>query len=212
MNSTGLVNLLNTIFIWITRITVVNILWVLYTLKGLIIAGVFPATLAILSISRKWLSGAKNINLHKAFKQSFKKEFIASNIAGWLLTIIGSILYVNYKVMLNMTEELLGLNIFAFYLILFFYFQLVIWLFPIISHYNGTIFQHLKNSIIIGTGKIHMTILSLLWLFAVLYLSLKFPASIIFVSISIGSIGWNWISLRTFHKLDLKSNSDKKAT
>lgn len=202
MIENGLVNSFNTILKWITRIAVVNILWIGFSLIGLIIGGIFPATVASLSISRKWLIGEIDIPIWKTFKDNFKKEFIISNLLGWLLILVGGILYVNYRMLLTMSGNFLLICTFAFYLLLLFYFLLMIWIFPLISHYNGTIMQHIKNAIILGIGKIYISIANFLWLFSVVYISLKYPSSILFVSIGIGSLGWSWISLRTFNKLD----------
>lgn len=202
MSGSGLVNSLDSILRWVTRIAVVNILWIGFSLIGLIVGGVFPATVASLSISRKWLIGEKDVPIWKTFKDSFKKEFIISNLLGWLLTFGGGILYINYKILLTMSGKFFLISTFAFYLLVFIYLLLIIWIFPLASHYNGTIMQHIKNAIILGLGKIHISLANLIWLFLVIYFSLKYPSSILFVSVSIGSLGWAWISLRTFNKLD----------
>lgn len=204
LSGNGLVHTLDMILKWVTRITAVNLLWIIFSLIGLIVGGVFPATVASLSISRKWLIGEIDIPIWETFKDTFKREFIISNLSGWLLVIVGSILYANYKVLLTMSGKFLLISTFAFYLLLLFYFLLVIWIFPLISHYNGTMMQHIKNAIILGLGKIHISLASLLWLFLVAYFSLKLPSSLLFVSVAIGSLGWAWISLRTFNVLDQK--------
>ncbi|BDG36084.1 DUF624 domain-containing protein [Saccharococcus caldoxylosilyticus] len=40
---------------WITRLACINILWMLFTLAGLIVFGIAPATVALFTIVRKWL-------------------------------------------------------------------------------------------------------------------------------------------------------------
>lgn len=202
MNGNGLVNSLDMMLKWVTRIAIVNILWIVFSLVGLIVGGIFPATVASLSVSRKWLTGEIDIPIWKTFKDTFKREFKNSNLLGWLLLLVGGILYINYKTLLNMSGNLLWISTFAFYLLVFFYILLIIWIFPLLSHYNGTIMQQIKNAIILGLGRIHISLASFLWLFIVIYFSLKYPSSILFVSFSIGSLGWAWISLRTFNKLD----------
>jgi uncharacterized membrane protein YesL len=201
MNGNSFVQSLDAIFRWITRLAFVNLLWIAFSLLGLIFVGIFPATVATLAITRKWLTGSREVRIFKVFKDTFKKEFIVANIIGWLLTILGILLYVNYQVMVLMDDSLPIVTIFAYFLILFFYGLFIIWVFPMIANYNGSIKQYLKNSFIIGIGKIHVTLALMIWLFVVLYVSLEFPATIIFCSISIAAVGWNWLTLRAFDNL-----------
>lgn len=204
MNGHTIVQSLDTFFRWITRITIVNLLWIGFSLLGFIVLGVFPATVATLAVTRKWLTGARDIHIGKLFTETFKTEFIVANIIGWLLTILGILLYLNYKVMLTMVDTLPVITLFSFILVTFFYLLITLWVFPMIVNYKQTIMQYVKNAFIIGIGKLHVTLGIMIWLFVVLYISLEFPTTIIFCSISLAAVGWNWLTLKTFNKLDQK--------
>ncbi len=205
MKGNEFVSSLNVILTWITRLVYVNVLWILYSFLGLIIGGVFPATIATLSVFRKWLMGDENISIWNTFNQKYRKEFLGSNILGWILTGIGIILYLNYRIMINLEGDIFIYIPFAFYILLFFYLTLIIWSFPLISHYKGSNKQHLKNAIIIGFAKIHYTIAIMLILITVVYLSLEYPGIMPFFSVSLGALGWTWISLKTFNRMDESS-------
>lgn len=204
MNGHTIVQSLDTFFRWITRITIVNLLWIGFSLLGFIVLGVFPATVATLAVTRKWLTGARDIHIGKLFTETFKTEFIVANIIGWLLAIIGFRLYLNYKVMLTMADTLPVITLFSFILVTFFYLLITLWVFPMIVNYKDTIMQYVKNAFIIGIGKLHVTLGIMIWLFVVLYISLEFPTTIIFCSISLAAVGWNWLTLKTFNKFDQK--------
>ncbi|MFC0473702.1 YesL family protein [Halalkalibacter kiskunsagensis] len=202
MNGTQIVSSLDRILHWIVQLAVINILWFYYTLLGLFIGGVFPATLAALGLSRKLIMGNTDIKMWKTFKQIYREEFIRSNLIGWLLTIIGGILYMNYLAIANSSEELLFVVPFAFYFILFFYIIVVIWVFPLLAHYQTSWFSYIRSAIIIGLTKIHYTLASGLVVFTVVYFSLDFPGLIPFFSISLATIGCMWLSMQTFGQLD----------
>ncbi len=202
MNVDGLTGSLNTILTWITRLALLNLLWILFSIRGLFIAGIFPSTIASLSICRVWKEGNQNISMLKTFKQIYRKEFIASNILGWAITLMGLLLYLNYLVMSNSVGEIPIIVLTAFYLITFLYVIVVIWSFPLLSHYNASIIQHMKNAIIIGVVKIHYTLVILILLFAVTYISLEFPGMILFFSFSIAILCWSWISEYIFKKME----------
>src|SRR5690625_3700963 len=148
---------LNTAFTWITKVTCLNLLWIIYSFIGLIVGGIFPATVATLRISQKWLTGQKDIKLIQTFSQYYKREFIGSNIIGWIVSIVGILLFANFKIMENMAEDLNFVTIFSFYLLIFIYFSSIIWIFPLVARHKGTIIQYMKNAFVIGLGKIHIT-------------------------------------------------------
>lgn len=207
MKGNEFVSSLNVILTWITRLVYVNILWIFFSFLGLIIGGIFPATVATLCVFRKWLMGEQNISIWNTFNQKYRKEFLGSNTLGWILTVIGIILYLNYSIMNNSERDIFVFIPFAFYILLFFYITLIIWSFPLLSHYKGSNKQHLKNAIIIGFAKIHYTIVIMLILVTVVYFSLEYPGITPFFPVSLGALGWTWITLKTFNEMDKNPSS-----
>jgi len=203
MKSQQIVTTLDRIFTWITRLVVLNVLWFFYTLMGLIVGGIFPATLTVLKISRKWIMGEDQFPIWGTFKQEYRKEFVKSNLVGWILTIAGVILYLNYLVLKGMGDMNIVFYV-AFYLIILFYLNLVIWSFPQLAHYNGKVKHFFKNAIILGFGRFHYTIAIMVYIFIVLYISLRFPGVLPFFTISIGTYGWIWMSMKVFQKVNIK--------
>src|SRR5690606_8549617 len=147
-------NSLDRLFTWITRLVVLNLLWIFYTIIGLVVGGIFPATLSVLKIFRKWIIGEEEVPLWSTFRQEYRRDFIKSNIIGWILTLSGMILFMNYLV-IKSTENISVLIPVAFYILIILYINVLIWSFPQLAHYNGEIKVFLKNAIILGFGKLH---------------------------------------------------------
>ncbi|WP_453991336.1 YesL family protein [Bacillus nitroreducens] len=204
MSSQNIVNSLDRLFTWITRLVVLNLLWIFYTIIGLVVGGIFPATLSVLKIFRKWIIGEEEVPLWSTFRQEYRRDFIKSNIIGWILTLSGMILFMNYLV-IKSTENISVLIPVAFYILIILYINVLIWSFPQLAHYNGEIKVFLKNAIILGFGKLHYTIAIIIYLFIVMYISLSFPGILPFFTVSIGAFGWIWLSMNLFQKMDLKS-------
>ncbi|SEP82571.1 Uncharacterized membrane protein YesL [Virgibacillus subterraneus] len=204
MNGNGIVSSLDLMFQWITRLFVLNLLWLTFSIVGFVVLGIFPSTVAALSVAKKWTNGERDISSWKTFKHYYKNEFLASNKIGMFLALIGGLLYLNYNLIANAKGEVFMGTIFAFYLIVFFYFIIVIWFFPLLVQYQNSFIQQLKNAMIIGIAKIHYTVAIALVFFYVTYLSLQFPSLILFFSISVLLVAWVWLTGLVFRKIDEK--------
>ncbi|MFD1172321.1 YesL family protein [Oceanobacillus picturae] len=205
MNVNGMVTTLEKMMSWIVRLAYVNMLWLLFSLRGFLLAGVFPATVAALGVSRKWVSGEQDIKIWKTFKEGYTSEFKAANALGWILTAIGSLLYVNYRVLQGLQETVSFIVPFAFYFIIIVYILVIIWSFPLLTHYQTNILQHLKNAFIIGFSKVHISIGIGILGFISIYLSLEYPALIPFFLFSVIAIMWMWAAMYVFTALDKKT-------
>jgi uncharacterized membrane protein YesL len=212
MNGKQIVSKLDYLFNWIVRLVILNGLWILFSILGLFAAGIFPATAAVLGVARKWIMGEQEINIWNTYKQIYRSEFSSANSVGWILSVIGVILYINYRVILKHADEFVFAVPFAFYLLVFFYIILVIWSFPLMVHYKATWRQHFKNAIIIGVTKIHYTILCGVTVFAIIYLSLGYPGIIPFFTISLIGMTCMWFTLQIFNQLDEARNNQPLKT
>lgn len=202
MYANGFISSLDRIAIWITRMVILNLVWVLYTLLGLLVGGFFPATVAALGIVRKWLMGDHDIDVWGTFRQIYRQEFVLANGLGWILTGIGIVLLVNFQILEVFSGQLPFIVPFAYYLLIFFYSLVVIWSFPLKAHYHAGILQQIKNAFILGLTKIHVSIAIFITLFAIVYFSLEFPTLILFFLFSLSALTWFWFTFRVFIQLD----------
>ncbi|SHM69758.1 YesL family protein [Gracilibacillus kekensis] len=186
----------------ILQVAWLNFLWIGFSLVGLVVGGIFPATTAAIAVARKWVQKKEVVSVFKSFKQAYKKEFVKSNIIGIIITVVGIILIVNYQILLQLGDQISIIAVFSYYFVIFLYGILVLWIFPLLSHYDSTIFQYFKNALIIGITKLPITIMQGLIIFFILYISLEFPSMLIFCTISLITISVAYFSVKVFKKID----------
>src|SRR5699024_3710383 len=190
---------------WIMRIALLNFLWIIYSLLGLIVVGIFPSTIAALGVARQWLIKDKEIKVWKVYKNIYKEEFIQSNIAGWILTFIGLVLYMNYQVMKAWQGELFFIIPFAFLLVLFLYVLLILWIFPLMVHYNAKLSNLFKSAFIVGVTKIHYSISMGIFRCGEVFFSLDLSALFICLSFWLLAVRWMCLSLKVIKKINHKT-------
>lgn len=205
MNDQPVVNRLNNIFIWTTRIALLNVIWILFVLFGLVIFGIFPATVASLCICMYWLKGKTDISIWNTFKREFKQSFIRSNGAGWILLVIGIIFFINFQLFDRISGGIYFLSLFSFYFVIILYIFITVWIFPLIAHYKNNLKGHFHNALILGFAKLKYTLLILILIFFVLYISLAYPGIILFFTFGLISLVWAWVSLKVFKEIDEKN-------
>lgn len=142
--------------------------------------------------------------IYGQFKQIYKEEFIKSNIIGWILLIVGIILYINYQAFQQLGDEIPLLFVFSFFLVLFFFNIILIWIFPLLAHYQTTIKQYFRYAIIIGLSKILYSIGICVSLIVVFYLSLEIPSMFIFVTFALISLLTMWFAMQVFNEIERK--------
>lgn len=205
VNAKGIVTSLDAILQWITKFVVLNILWFLYSLRGLAVLGVFPATAAALRVMKHWQNGEHDLPTGKMFKQYYKEDFRDANKMGWVLFSAGAVLYLNYTLIAGSAEEVWIGTIFGFYFLTFLYLIIAAWAFPLLIQFDNHWFKHLKSALIIGLVKIHYTFAIYAVTFSVVYMTLTYPGLIPFFSISLFICMWYYLSLQVFKKLEAKA-------
>ncbi|WP_130859338.1 YesL family protein [Gracilibacillus phocaeensis] len=84
---------------WITRMAYLNVLWLIFTILGLVVFGLFPATVAMFTIIRRWLLGNIQEWDFRMFYSIYKKEFVKSNVIGLIFLAVSFLCYVNIQYM-----------------------------------------------------------------------------------------------------------------
>ena len=197
-----LVNSLDRYLKVILQVAFLNFLWILFTLMGFVIGGIFPATTAAINVARKWHKEKEMHATFKVFKETYKREFIKSNIIGLVLTLIGGVLLLNYYALQELGNKVPVFVVFAYFFLIFLYCVLVVWVFPLLSHYDTTIIQYFKNALIIGITKIITTIIIISTTFMIIYFSLKLPSLLLFYSISLIVLSCSFFSEQVFVEID----------
>ncbi|GAE92162.1 yESV protein [Gracilibacillus boraciitolerans JCM 21714] len=174
--------------IWITRFAWLNILWLIFTLLGLVLFGIMPASIAMFSIVRKWVLKDFNVPIFQSFLLEYKRNFFRANLLGIVLYVIGYFLSVFLKYTGMMSESnlypvLLG----TFILAAFFYVLLILYIAPVFVHYELSFWQYIRYAISIGAVNLPYSVSALTVLAGIYYVSLKFPGITLFFSFSISA-------------------------
>ncbi|ARK32083.1 YesL family protein [Halalkalibacter krulwichiae] len=192
---------------WITRFAYINALWIIFTLAGAILLGLFPATVAMFSVIRQWLKGKTDLPIFSTFWQYYKTEFLKSNRLGLLVYLVALIigfnlffLYANIGELLTWTSAPLLAGIILFVFILFY-------LFPAYAHYDLGLFQLIKNAFLtMLVSPIHNVVI-IISLVAFYFIVTVIPALAFIFGASFYGFITMWFALHAFNRIQEKQSA-----
>jgi uncharacterized membrane protein YesL len=190
---------------WIMKLAYLNLLWILFSVSGLIVFGSIPASVSLFTIVRKWMVNKESdLPIFHTFFQNYKSEFLKSNKLGLILVFMGLFLYYDFKLisatggMLQYTLTVPLLLISIFYLITLLYF------FPVYVHFDQKAFQYFKNSFYIGIINIDITILILLLIVLIGFIFTILPGLVPFFCLSLPVVAIMWGASLSFQRIEKK--------
>jgi uncharacterized membrane protein YesL len=146
MDTSGFLGSLNKLLEWISRLAFLNLLWISFSLLGLIIFGFFPATVAMFAVARKWMLGNDEMSIFKTFWTAYKREFLKSNILGVIIVAIGLILYIDFQFVQHAANSFATFLYVPFFIITLIFISMLFYIIPIFVHYDMKLSQVIKNS------------------------------------------------------------------
>ncbi|MCM3694017.1 YesL family protein [Neobacillus niacini] len=170
----NMITKVNVIGDWVFRLVYVNILWLLFSLLGLVILGIFPATASMYTVIRKWLNN-EDVATFRVFTETYRKEFIQMNKIGWLLALMGLILYLDFIFLGNMQGIFFNILTFILLPITFIYFSVLFFIFPVLVHFKLNKLEYVKYAFIISLSYPHYTLLMIIGSIILLVLFITFP-------------------------------------
>lgn len=185
----------------ISRLAYVNLLWIAFTLLGLGILGLMPATVALFSVTRKWTMGENDVPIYRTFWTTYRNEFLKSNMYGIVLFLIGFIIYIDLVHL--PTEGLFSILRIAIFVCGILYFIMLLYIFPIYVHYDWKGIQYLKYALLIGVSHPHYTILMGVGGVSLYRLCIKFPGIIPFFGISLLAYVMMWTVYKVIRRLEI---------
>ncbi|WP_062353991.1 YesL family protein [Bacillus kwashiorkori] len=136
--------------VWLLRFAYLNFLWVAFTLLGLILFGIFPATAAMFAVVRKWVLKHDDINIFQVFWQTYKKEFIQINLIGFVLAIIGYLLSIQFMILRGQASLQYVLASYSIIALFILYLIILMYFFPIYVHFALKNTDYIKWPFVIG--------------------------------------------------------------
>jgi len=131
---------------WISKLALLNLLWIAFTILGLGVLGFFPSTIAMFAVVRKWMLGEEEVSVIKTFWASYKKEFVKSNLLGVFIAAAGLVLYADLLFIQNAAKDIAAFLYIPLFIITFIFICTLFYLIPIFVHYEMKLTDVIKNS------------------------------------------------------------------
>ncbi|SER91142.1 Uncharacterized membrane protein YesL [Gracilibacillus ureilyticus] len=189
---------------WITRFAYINILWIGFSLLGLIVFGFFPATVAMFTLIRQWIMGNVDQPVFSTFWTEYKKEFIKSNLIGLVIVVISFLFYVNYQYIMFFQGGFHDLIKIPLYVFMIAVSLTVLYVFPTFVHYNIRFTETWKNAFFVMLLHPLHNISMVAAIFVLLYVMQLIPGTIFFFSGSLITFIIMGTCYHTFQKIEAK--------
>lgn len=134
----------------VMQIAYINILWILFSLMGLVLIGIMPATVAMFAVIRKLMIEEEQVLIFGVFWKRYKEEFVKANLFGYLIMFIGVIFWLDNLFfqslhgMPAMIMALLSAGLLMFYIII------VLYILPLYVHYELTFIDYFKTAFLLA--------------------------------------------------------------
>jgi uncharacterized membrane protein YesL len=150
-----------------------NILWLIMSLP---ILTIFPATTAMFGVVREWKKQI-DIRIFSAFFRHLKENFTQSFKIG-IVWLFFTILLLGDFIVTNQLNSYVKYIFFSFFfLVTILYLFVSIYIFPVMVHYQITLKNVIKNSLLLSIANLPYTFLSLLVMSGLIVLCRFFPAT-----------------------------------
>jgi len=184
----------------------INLLWIFFTLVGLVAFGIFPATAAMFAVVRKLIRDEEKFKILPTFWALFRADFLKTNGFGLIFLVISYCFYFNFSFLQLNRGELQ----FLFPVLIFILISSIITLlffFPVYVHFNLKFFQYLKQSFLIAiTSPIEVITIGAL-AGGIYFVSTLFPGIIPLFTGSVFAYIATLISFRSFARIEKKKGA-----
>ncbi|WP_416147390.1 YesL family protein [Salipaludibacillus sp. HK11] len=191
---------------WVMKLAYINLLWFLFTFLGLIILGFMPSTVAMFTVVRKLLL-KDDIPIFKTFYRAFKKEFLKSNLLGFVLGVVGFILYIDY-LYLGTTDGYIhsALSV-GLILISICYIAITLIILPIYVHYDLKFIHYFKHAFFIALISPHIIIFLAVGIVGIYYVFNFLPGlTMFFLGSGVATFSM-WCTLMALHRIEKKKET-----
>jgi uncharacterized membrane protein YesL len=199
-----LVSVFYTICVWIFRFAYLNILWLLFTLAGAVVLGIFPATIAMFAVERRWIQGDSEFTIFQQFWSAYKQEFVKINLLGYTVTLLSALLVLNYFISASLNNAIGDVLSWLLLGLLLLCTVAVIYIFPVYVHYDVKYLDYIKHAFVIGISSPLMSLLIVLSFLFYFYVVTIFPGILPLYTGSILSFAVMWFAHCAFSRIESK--------
>ncbi|MBZ9537070.1 YesL family protein [Cytobacillus oceanisediminis] len=192
---------------WIMRLLYVNLLWIGFTIIGLGVFGLFPATTAMFAVVRKWVMQENDIPIFKTFWRTYRAEFFKVNGLGVILFFIGFSIYFYLKIYHYDNQLVYLFSRPLLFVAIIYYYALVMFFFPTYVHYKLPFLHYLKAPLMFSFASPLRTFLMIIMASSVYYFLITFPGLQPFLAGSTLSLVCMFVAHKVFLKVERKKLS-----
>lgn len=168
----GFMSVFYTWGLWLSKMMLIHFIWLLLTLLGFGVFGVFPATFAAAKAIYQIIKQEDDQNLYKGIWRDYRTHFIKANSSGFIWLFISVFLYFDFRV----SEIFIQSTVIHFFLVMvgFVAVSSFLMFITIFVRYELTVFQYFKQALFIAIAQpleaIALVISSILLIYLFLYL------------------------------------------
>ncbi|WP_404454877.1 YesL family protein [Virgibacillus necropolis] len=211
MNSTS--GFIYSIFEWITRFAYVNLLWIVFTLAGGVVFGIFPATISMFAVIRKWLKGNTDLPVFHSFWSFYKNDFVKSNLLGLFIIGLAVLIGIDFWFMQVNVSDLLRLTYLPLYVFMLLFLLFLFYIFPAFVHYEEKIGKLIKNAFLLMLINPIHSFMIIICLVSSYFILEAIPALAFIFGASIYAFITMWICLNAFTKVEKRmERTNRKGT
>lgn len=209
MQLNGLLNVFYNAGVWVIRLVYLNLLWIGFTIIGLVVFGIMPATVSLFAILRQWIQGKEIVAVFPTFRQYFQKEFLRANLCGLIFLVAAIILRMDIILLKAFPsfpfQLLLGitLSLGVLYAIILLYF------FPVYVHFEVPLWHYFKYALIIGITQLPITIMMILGSVVVFCMYWFFSGLIPLLCVSLFCLNLMWFGYRAFQNIEYEQQNEE---
>lgn len=171
---------------WVMWLIYLNILWFLFTMIGLVLFGVFPATVSLFAVIRK-LFLKEDLSVTKTFIQIYKEEFFKANGIGMILVLVAYILYMDFLFLDKIHAGLFTIFQIGLIIVSILYFITLIYIFPVYVHYQLKFIDYFKHALLIGVFSLLTNLIIIISFVCLYFLYTWIPGFIPIFGLSLAS-------------------------
>ncbi|MGN8646043.1 YesL family protein [Gracilibacillus sp. HCP3S3_G5_1] len=192
--------------VWLTRLAYLNLLWLFFSIVGLLLFGFFPSVVAAMAIERKWIRGNRDFPLFRQFWSEFKNNFMQANVIGYFFILLIMLIYVNITLVQSMDHWLQLILLYLLFGLAFLVSIIFVYIFPTVVHYDATFFEYITYAFVVALVSPLHTILILINIGAFFFIGYYFPG-VVFVFTGSGlTFITMWFSYQSLKKVENKTS------
>lgn len=181
-------------------------LFILYTLRGGIVLGVFPALAAVFQVIYLFIiRGKDQVKIPVSFKEFYFKYFKMSNYLGY--TMLGLCLFLAFDLRISKLYIQSPVIHYGLILILILVFGACLFVFPTLCRYELSYKQYVRQAVGLFFTNLTESIAMLIGAFLVIGLYVAFPILLIIAGVPLFVFPVMWFALQGMKKIEGKVES-----